>query len=260
MNSNTNKFLKSLQEQYDQYLIDLDPTTTDAKIGHTTNPFPDENEITSTSGELVSQKSFIPDEAKQYSKIKNNDNLLGNKQIDDEEKKYTNPSYNSNPNKEMLNIGEGKINQLNDDDEMSTSDEISKTLKEIKSAINNLYSINKLLTRLSVETHHEYSPKELENVLAHVISVENRMIDDLENHFDMNIQQVVKSELDEEFKSKAQAKYFYAQANKPGKTGKKWKRMADEFSSKTPNYKKLPAHIKESTNNNLNNLLDRLLK
>ena len=105
MNSNTNKLLKHLQEQYDQFLIDLDPTTTDAKIGHTTTPLPDENEITDSSDELVSQKSFIPDEAKQYSKIKNNDNLLGNKQIDDEEKKYINQDYQ---NKEILNIGEGK--------------------------------------------------------------------------------------------------------------------------------------------------------
>lgn len=108
MNSNTNKHLKYLQEQHDQYLIDLDPTTTDAKIGHTITPFPDENEITNTSDELVSQKSFVPDEVKQYSKLKNNDNLLGNKQIDDEEKKYVNPQHN----KEILNIGEGKLNKL----------------------------------------------------------------------------------------------------------------------------------------------------
>lgn len=181
VNQNTKKHLKTLQEQYDEYLIDLDPKTTNATIGHTKAPFPDENEITNTSDQLVSQKSFVPDEAKQVSKIKQNDNLLINKQIDEKEKVYSNSEYNKNiqnkENEEILNIGESKENHLDD--------------------------------------------------------------------------------LEEEFKSKAQAKYFYSQANKPGKTGKKWKKMADEFSSKT-DYNKLPDHIKES--NNLNNLIKLLLK
>jgi ribosomal protein L17 len=39
--------------------------------------------------------------------------------------------------------------------------------------------------------------------------------------------------IEEEFKSKKQQRYFYAMANKPGKVGKKWKKMADEFSKET---------------------------
>ena len=39
--------------------------------------------------------------------------------------------------------------------------------------------------------------------------------------------------LTEKFASKAQQRYFYAQAGKGGKHGKKWKNMAKEFSKKT---------------------------
>lgn len=51
-------------------------------------------------------------------------------------------------------------------------------------------------------------------------------------------------ELFEKFASKAQAKYFYARAREGGKEGKKWKKMADEFSSKT-DFSKLPEKIEE---------------
>jgi len=49
--------------------------------------------------------------------------------------------------------------------------------------------------------------------------------DDVNTNIDEN--------LEEEFVSQKQANYFYAQANKKGEEGKKWKKMADEFSSKT---------------------------
>lgn len=271
MNQFTNKNLKRLQEQHDEYLIDLDPKTTKATIGHTTASFPDESEFTGTSDELVSQKSFVPDEAKQTSKIKQNDNLLINKPIIDVKKTPNDteqPDTNSNDNqdKEILNIGESNLHK-DFYNKTPTSLLITKMLKDIKGAINNLYSINKLLTKLSVESHHEYSPKELKDILEHVTSIEDRMIDDLEEYFDDNIQQAANSKLDEEyklyeeFKSKAQARYFYSQAKKPGKTGKKWKKMADEFSSKT-DFKELPDHVNESTSKeiNINKLLELLLK
>ena len=47
-----------------------------------------------------------------------------------------------------------------------------------------------------------------------------------------------KENLEEKFESKKQQGYFYAMANKPGKVGKKWKKMADEFSKNT-NFEKL---------------------
>lgn len=47
-----------------------------------------------------------------------------------------------------------------------------------------------------------------------------------------------KENLEEKFQSKKQQAYFYAMANKPGKVGEKWKKMADEFSKNT-NFKDL---------------------
>lgn len=52
------------------------------------------------------------------------------------------------------------------------------------------------------------------------------------------------STIEEKFASKAQAKYFYAKAKEGGKEGKKWGKMADEFSSKT-DFSKLPKKIEE---------------
>jgi len=51
-------------------------------------------------------------------------------------------------------------------------------------------------------------------------------------------------ELFEKFASKAQAKYFYAKAREGGKEGKKWKKMADEYSSKT-DFSKIPEKVNE---------------
>lgn len=52
------------------------------------------------------------------------------------------------------------------------------------------------------------------------------------------------STIEEKFASKAQAKYFYARAKEGGKEGKKWKKMADEFASKT-DFSKIPEKVEE---------------
>jgi hypothetical protein len=48
----------------------------------------------------------------------------------------------------------------------------------------------------------------------------------------------------EKFSSKAQQRYFYAMANKPGKKGKQWKKWAKEFSDDT-DFKSLPEKVNE---------------
>jgi hypothetical protein len=50
--------------------------------------------------------------------------------------------------------------------------------------------------------------------------------------------------IEEEFKSKAQQRFFYAQAGKKGKKGKKWAKWAKEFSDKT-DYKKIPDTVEK---------------
>lgn len=49
----------------------------------------------------------------------------------------------------------------------------------------------------------------------------------------------IKQIIEEKFESKAQQRFFYAQAGKGGKKGKKWAKWAKEFSKKT-NFSKLP--------------------
>lgn len=58
---------------------------------------------------------------------------------------------------------------------------------------------------------------------------------------------MMEGEMDEKFESKSQQKYFFAKCG-DGKTPeqKKWCKMADEFASKTKNFKKLPEKVTEN--------------
>jgi len=52
----------------------------------------------------------------------------------------------------------------------------------------------------------------------------------------------IKQVIEEKFASKAQQRFFYAQASKGGKKGKKWSKWAKEFSDKT-NYDEIPDKV-----------------
>lgn len=52
----------------------------------------------------------------------------------------------------------------------------------------------------------------------------------------------IKQVIEEKFTSKAQQRYFYAQAGKGGKKGKKWSKWAKEFSDKT-DFDKIPEKV-----------------
>ena len=54
----------------------------------------------------------------------------------------------------------------------------------------------------------------------------------------------IKQVIEETFKSKAQQRFFYAQAGKGGKKGKKWGKWAKEFSDKT-DYNKIPNKVED---------------
>lgn len=54
----------------------------------------------------------------------------------------------------------------------------------------------------------------------------------------------IKQVIEEKFASKAQQRFFYAQAGKGGKKGKKWAKWAKEFSADT-NFKKIPEKVKK---------------
>jgi hypothetical protein len=68
-----------------------------------------------------------------------------------------------------------------------------------------------------------------------------------------SIQEEIKR-LTEKFESKKQQKYFFAKCG-DGKTKeeKKWCKIADEFASKTKNFKKLPEKKKEETKESMSN-------
>jgi tetratricopeptide (TPR) repeat protein len=54
----------------------------------------------------------------------------------------------------------------------------------------------------------------------------------------------IKQVIEEKFASKAQQRYFYAQASKGGKKGKNFKKMASEFSKKT-DFDKIPEKVEK---------------
>jgi hypothetical protein len=54
----------------------------------------------------------------------------------------------------------------------------------------------------------------------------------------------IKQVIEETFSSKAQQRFFYAQAGKGGKKGKKWSKWAKEYSDKT-DFKKIPEKVEK---------------
>jgi len=54
----------------------------------------------------------------------------------------------------------------------------------------------------------------------------------------------IKQVIEETFSSKAQQRFFYAQAGKDGKKGKKWSKWAKEYSDKT-DFKKIPEKVEK---------------
>jgi len=54
----------------------------------------------------------------------------------------------------------------------------------------------------------------------------------------------IKQVIEEKFASKAQQRFFYAQAGKGGKKGKKWAKWAKEFSADT-DFKKIPEKVEK---------------
>lgn len=54
----------------------------------------------------------------------------------------------------------------------------------------------------------------------------------------------IKQVIEEKFASKAQQRFFYAQAGKGGKKGKKWSKWAKEFSADT-DFKKIPEKVEK---------------
>ena len=66
----------------------------------------------------------------------------------------------------------------------------------------------------------------------------------------------IKQVIEEKFASKAQQRYFYAQAGKGGKKGKKWAKWAKEFSDKT-NFDKIPDKVeKEGVEKEVDEIVD----
>lgn len=65
----------------------------------------------------------------------------------------------------------------------------------------------------------------------------------------------IKQVIEEKFASKAQQRYFYAQASKGGKKGKKWAKLADEFSSKT-NFKDIPDKVENKEEADVEEIVD----
>lgn len=65
----------------------------------------------------------------------------------------------------------------------------------------------------------------------------------------------IKQVIEEKFASKAQQRFFYAQAGKGGKKGKKWSKWAKEFSSKT-DFDKIPDKVEDEKQEEVDEIVD----
>lgn len=66
----------------------------------------------------------------------------------------------------------------------------------------------------------------------------------------------IKQIIEEKFASKSQQRYFYAMAGKKDKKGKKWSKMAKEFSDDT-DFEKLPEKVDEKNEKEIEEIVDK---
>lgn len=140
-------------------------------------------------------------------------------------------------NKLRSDLNLDPIGLLNDDkikgglsDKLSILDIVKKNFPNIDKE--NIKTILKeLVIGIDVEMEHTNDPE-----IAFEIAMDHL--------YEMSDYYTKLSTIEEKFTSKAQAKYFYAKSKEGGKEGKKWKKMADEFSSET-DFSKLPEKVEE---------------
>lgn len=117
-------------------------------------------------------------------------------------------------------------------DDLNILDIVKKHHKSSDITKENIKNIlNQLVMGIDVEMEHTDDPKK-----AYEIAMDHLF--ELPDYYSKL------STIEEKFASKAQARYFYAKAREGGKEGKKWKKMADEYSSET-DFSKLPEKINE---------------
>jgi len=135
-------------------------------------------------------------------------------------------------------IDENPVGILTDDkiegglsDDMSLVNLIKKHYPNSVTKENIFDIVDQIKKGVNVEMEHTDNPEiALEIAMDHIYEM-----DDYYNKLET---------IEEKFASKAQAKYFYARAKEGGKEGKKWKKMADEFASKT-DFSKIPEKVEE---------------
>lgn len=125
--------------------------------------------------------------------------------------------------------------------------------EKIKGGLADKYTILDLVKRHSTKTTNKKDLlKILLKQLIKGINVEMEHTDDSKVAYEIVMDHLYEipdyydklSTIEEKFASKAQAKFFYARAKEGGKEGKKWKKMADEYSSKT-DFDELPEKVEE---------------
>jgi hypothetical protein len=128
---------------------------------------------------------------------------------------------------------------LNDDD-------------QIKGGLSDKLSLMDIVNKHYFGSVNKENIKDILDQLKMGIDVEMEHTDDAEIAFEIAMDHLSEmpdyysklSTIEEKFVSKAQANFSYAKANEKGKEGKKWKKMAKEFSSKT-DFSKLPQKVEE---------------
>lgn len=125
--------------------------------------------------------------------------------------------------------------------------------EKIKGGLADKYTILDLVKRHSTKkTNKKVLLKNLLKQLIKGINIEMEHTDDskvayeiaMDHLYEMSDYYDKLSTIEEKFASKAQAKFFYSKAKEGGKEGKKWREMADDYSSKT-DFDKIPEKVEE---------------
>jgi ParB-like chromosome segregation protein Spo0J len=111
------------------------------------------------------------------------------------------------------------------------SDDFDERELEIGVAVESEHTKNKELAKEIAMDHLEENPVYYKNLVEKGVVDEEEAIKIYKKHY--GTEKLKEENIEEKFASKKQQRYFYAMSNKPGKMGKKFKKMAKEFSKET---------------------------
>lgn len=190
-------------------------------LGHTSLPPAERTPGPGGASYIPFHKDFVPDEWSQPEDVEDEDMDGIADDIDLDQKSEL-----------QQKVDEGKRQKKHKErHRMRYAADKTPSSEQIRAQVEEARKVLLGLTEMFMMSGNEELMRDITYMISNLRKAEKQIVDS---------PSLNEEELDEKFASKAQQKYFYAQAGKGGKKGAKWKEMADEFADDTPDFSKLP--------------------